>query len=229
MQAVQRLYRMRLDFALEPARRLLRETGDDDLIEPQRQAAIDVVRRLDYEHLLLLAEIHEEFEATWRPAERDAVVGQRLEIAAVMARAEALVIAGGHVAVLLNRLRLFSLVDLFGNLPILAWSAGAMALGERIVLFHDSPPQGPGNAEVLDQGLGLHQDVIPLPGASQRLRLDDQVRVSLFARRFAPDLCVPLDSGMSVHFRSGRWFPGRDSRVLTLDGRVANFDRELAA
>lgn len=41
------------------------------------------------------------------------------------------------------------------EVPIMAWSAGAMVVSERIVLFHDSPPQGRGNAEMLGPGLGL--------------------------------------------------------------------------
>ena len=49
-----------------------------------------------------------------------------------------------------------------------------MAISERVVLFHDSPPQGPGAAEVLDAGLGLVGDVVVLPQPEFRLRLDDR-------------------------------------------------------
>ncbi len=45
-----------------------------------------------------------------------------------------------------------------------------MVVCETVVLFHDSPPQGAGNAEVLDAGLGLARGVIALPHARRRLR-----------------------------------------------------------
>ena len=62
-------------------------------------------------------------------------------------------IAGGHVASLLNRLKLFDVLGLAAGKPIFAWSAGAMVLTDRIVLFHDYPPYGSDIAQVLDAGL----------------------------------------------------------------------------
>jgi hypothetical protein len=79
-----------------------------------------------------------------------------------------------------------------------------MALGPALVLFHDHPPQGGANAEVLDQGLGLLPRVLPLPHASTRLRLHDPARVALLARRFAPQACLTLDHGSFAHFADGR-------------------------
>jgi hypothetical protein len=113
--------------------------------------------------------------------------------------------AGGHVAALLNRLRLFDVASVVGERPIVAWSAGAMALSERIVLFHDSPPWGAGNAEVLDHGLGLCPGVLPLPHARRRLRLQDPRRVDLLVRRFAPLRCVGLDEGSKLRGRGAVW------------------------
>lgn len=238
LQALQHLYRMRLDFVLEPARRLLGRTGDPALLEPERESAIEAIRRLDREHLARVAEVHEEYEAEWRPTERDSVLRHRRELEEILGNCGAVAIAGGHVAVLLNRLRLFGIRELLdellqesgGDRPVLAWSAGAMALSERIVLFHDSPPQGAGNAEVLDLGLGLFRGLVPLPHAGVRLRLDDPIRVSLFARRFAPDACVPLDAETSVRWSDGEWHEGRATTVLRTSGRVEPWsERERAA
>ena len=103
--------------------------------------------------------------------------------------------------ILLNRLRLFDIGTLLADRNVVAWSAGAMALADRIVLFHDHPPQGAGIAEVADRGLGLFRGVIPLPNAGERLRLDDPQRMSLFARRFAPEQCVTLDRGAALIWR----------------------------
>ena len=62
----------------------------------------------------------------------------------------------------------------------------------RIVLFHDSPPQGPGNAEVLEPGLGaVRRTSCRCRTHAKRLRLDDPCGVALFARRFAPAPALP--------------------------------------
>src|SRR5205085_10471786 len=134
-------------------------------------------------HLAQCARVHREFDQAWRPLERPAVARHVAEIAAVMKRCSALAIAGGHVATLLNRLRLFGIEELLQQHAVFAWSAGAMAVSERVVLFHDSPPQGQGVTEVLDAGLGFIPGVVPLPQPESRLKLDDGERVSLMARR----------------------------------------------
>ena len=225
LRAMHRLYRYRLDFALEPARELLRREGDAELLEPERQAAIDAVREMDRCYLERIAHVHRAFEAAHPEGRHPALERQREEVAELIDGAAVLAIAGGHVAVLLNRLRLFRIAELISGLPVIAWSAGAMALAERVVLFHDSPPQGAGNAEVLDQGLGLFSGLLPLPHASRRLRLQDPCRVRLFARRFAPDICLPLDEGDAITCRGGHWRPAGTARSLAEDGHV----EELAA
>src|SRR5439155_21326348 len=109
---------------------------------------------------------------------------------------------------------------LAGGRPLFAWSAGAMAIAERVILFHDTPPHGPGNAEVLDAGLALAPGVVPLPHAHRRLRLDDPARISLMARRFAPASCVALDDGAALVRRERHWAPGPGARLLAEDGTL---------
>jgi len=221
LRAMQRLYRYRLDFALEPARELLRRDGEAELLEPERQAAIDALCELDRRHLARLREVHAEFERLHAPAERPAMAAHRSELAAILEGAAAVAVAGGHVAVLVNRMRLFGLAELLGELPVFAWSAGAMALSERVVLFHDSPPQGMGNPEVLDAGLGLAPGVVVLPHARRRLRLAEAARAAILARRFAPALCVPFDDGEPALTWDGeRWHRRQGSRWLTGAGAV---------
>jgi hypothetical protein len=195
LRQLQELYRLRLAPAVKTARLLLGREGDRKLLDPERRAAIRALRTLDAHHLKRLKAVHEEFEATAEPAARPALRRHRRELAAKLRGAGALAIAGGHVAVLLNRLRLFGVLELAPDLPIVAWSAGAMVLGQKVVLFHDHPPQGAGDAEVLEAGLGLFSDLVPLPHARHRLRLGDPGRVGLFARRFAPAACVAMDGG----------------------------------
>ncbi len=233
LREMHQLYRYRLDFTLEPARGLLRRTGNAALLEAEKESAVAAVRELDRQYLQRIVEVHRAFEQAHPPGSHPALESQRDEVAALVDDSTALVIAGGHVAVLLNRLRLFRFTELAAAKPLIAWSAGAMALAERVVLFHDSPPQGAGNAEVLDVGLGLYSGLLPLPHARRRLRLEDPFRVELFARRFAPDVCLLLEGGDEVTLDDGQVFTATrlrasgtmPARRLTADGHV----EELAA
>ena len=222
LKALQRLHRLRLDFVLEPARRLLRRKNPMDLLAREQDSAIDAIRSLDQHHLHRLREIHAGFGRRWSRRIRQATASHREELRAVLEASAGIAIAGGHVAVLLNRLRLFEIPQLIGDLPVIAWSAGAMALAKRIVLFHDRPPQGAGNAEILDFGLGLYDGVLPLPHARARLKLNDPVRVGLFARRFAPSACITLDEGSWWYHDKVRWTGGEGTFRLTPDGALEN-------
>ncbi|MCP3961148.1 MAG: hypothetical protein GY719_25155 [bacterium] len=224
LRKMQQLYRYRLDFTIQPARELLLREEDPELLAPETEAAIEALRRLDAEHLERIADVYRTFASEQPPERSSALMKQRAEVAEVLAGCDALALAGGHVAVLVNRMRMFGIAALATKLPVVAWSAGAMVLAERIVLFHDSPPQGAGNAEVLDHGLALFRDLLPLPHAERRLRLDDPYRVELFARRFAPALCVPLDPGDRVSRHRGGWRPGAPARRLSPDGRVEDLE-----
>ncbi len=217
---VRRLYRLRLNHAMDAARELLDRPEDPDLVAAEFEGAIDAVRRLDREHLDRVAEVNEAFEAEIDAPNRPSLAGPRKEVAEILGDSAALAIAGGHVAVLLNRLRLFGIADLVGDRPVIAWSGGAMVLGERIVLFHDSPPQGRGHAEVLEAGLGLHRGAVPFPHARRRLLLDDRERVTLLARRLEPLLAIPMDEGARADWNGAEWWLAPGARLLEADGSV---------
>jgi hypothetical protein len=155
-----------------------------------------------------------------RPGDRAAVQRERRELKAALDGCSCLLVAGGHIAVLLHRLRLFDLFGLYGDRPLVAWSAGAMALCERIVLFHDSPPQGSAHAEVMEAGFGLLPDMVVLPHAKKRLSVDDDRSVQVFARRFAPALCVLFDGGSRVDWNGTRWSAQPGTRRFSEDGWV---------
>jgi len=208
LRRIQEVHQVRLAYALDAARDLLARKGDIRFLGPERVAAVEAVRTLDREHFERVRDVHREFEERWHPADRPEVARHRAEIAAILADCDGLAIAGGHVAVLLNRLRFFALGDLAGDRTVFAWSAGAMALSERVVLFHDHPPQGAGNAEVLEEGLAFVPNVVPLPHARHRLDLEDPARVALFARRFTPASCLLLDEGARASF-NGTGLVGR--------------------
>jgi cyanophycinase-like exopeptidase len=177
-----------------------------------------MVRLLDSTHLARVRELHDEFYAAWRPEDRDVVARHREEVRAALSAADCLLVAGGHVAELLHVLHLFHVAP---HLPqrVVAWSAGAMALSTRVVLFGDRAAQGPAHSEVYDEGLGVIDGLVLLPHARRRLRTDDLGRMAVLARRFAPLACLVLDDGMRLDLRpDGELPPG--ARVVDATGRI---------
>jgi hypothetical protein len=176
--------------------------------------------RLDAHHLARVTEIDAEFEDRWRPEQRPALRRHLDAIDRQLESVEGICVAGGHVAILINRLRLFGLGPRVGGRAVFAWAAGAMAVAERIVVFHDSPPQGGAAAEVLERGLGLVRGLLPLPHAQRRLELGDPLRVGLFARRFAPDLPLAFADGARLLLRNGRIAAATGVRRLLTSGAL---------
>lgn len=212
------LYRARLAHSAQAWYDLGRRAGRSDLVDVERAAALDSLRNLDRHQAGRVAAISAEFDEAWTPAERPAVAPHVAEVARQVGDAEAVLLAGGNVAVLLNRLRLFGMDRLLRTKPVFAWSAGAMALSELVVLFHDTPPQGPGHPEVLDAGLALVRGVTPLPHGVARLKLDDLDRQQLFARRFAPSALTLLEEGTALSWNGRAW--------STVSGAPRRIDQE---
>jgi len=220
LRALQEVYALRLAHAKAAARELFAREGPPALLEPERRHAIEAVRALDEHHLRRVRELRREMEESHRPRRRPAVAREIAAVRREVERAAGVAIAGGHVAVLLNRLRLLGLDRMLRDRPLFAWSAGAMAVAERVVLFHDFPPQGAGDAELLDAGLGLCRGVVPLPHARRRLRLADPVRVALLARRLAPAAVLALDDGARVTTGEEGWRARGGVAQLTAEGAV---------
>ena len=213
------VYVLRLDHATAAVTELVVRDIHARVAASALDDAIAAVRAIDERHLELVAEVHDEFYDQMLPHEREPIAEHRDAVAALLERCAAVTVAGGHVGALLWCLNLFNVAPSLHRLPVVAWSAGAMAVSEQVVLFNDNAPDGRAYAEAYDTGLGLCRAVVPLPHARRRLSLDDPVRVLVFARRFAPAHCVVLDDGARVDCdESGCCPPG--TRVLTTDGRV---------
>ncbi len=196
------LYHLRLTPQLAACEELLsrvdldaHDRADDPLYDPEIDDAIEGVRRLDDHHLHRITELEAEMAERFAGDHVDhpVLLHHREQVADLVAASGALLLAGGHVGTLISVLRLFDVMNLAADKPVVAWSAGAMAIAERVVLFHDSPARGSGDAEVFGPGFGLVPGIIPLPHARHRLALADRRRVALMARRFAPSVCVGLD------------------------------------
>jgi hypothetical protein len=223
LRRLQDLYRLRLDKYLDAALELFQRDEPVDELPDARDGAVQALRDLDSHHVELLQRVHEEFEEELAAHPSAALQHQRGEVAELIASCGMVAIAGGQVATLLGRLRLLDVRRHLVNKPLLAWSAGAMVLTERVVLFHDRPPEGPGNAELLEPGLGLAPGIVALPHASARLRLDDLPRTSLFSQRFAPSVCVALDpyararwDGAQWRLQDGTWRIGEDGTLVPM-------------
>lgn len=219
LDELQQLYLLRLDHALDAVYALQRRPGSKALRAAAVTEAIEAVRALDGAHLARIDEVNAGFYEGWPPHDRPVIAHHRGVVSRLLSDVAALVVAGGHVGVLVSAMHLFNVAASL-HAPVIAWSAGVMAMSERVVLFHDRAVQGPGNAELHGPGLSLLRGVVPLPHASGRLLLEDAARMSVFARRFAPARCVLLDAGSRVDTDSDGDCPV-GTRVLAHDGAVS--------
>jgi hypothetical protein len=215
---LRQLYLVQLDAAVGAVYTMAERSVHRRITATALDDAEAVVRLVDERHIERIRAAHAEFYAAWRPQEREVIAAHRAEVRATLERCGALVIAGGHVGVLLRVLHLFH-VGPFVPPVVVAWSAGAMALTEEVVLFHDLARQGSSHPEVYDDGLGLVRGAVLLPHARRRLLVDDRTRMGVLARRFSPACCVVLDDGVRVDLGDGtRVAP--DARVVAADGRI---------
>jgi hypothetical protein len=221
LDELQQFYLVQLDHALRATYAVAqRHDGHPRTREAALADALAVVTMVDRNHVARVQEVRLAFYDAWRPEERPVVAEHREAVCRRLHEAVALVVAGGHVGELVRVLHLFHVAP---HLPahVVAWSAGAMALTERVVLFHDRAPQGPAHAEVYDEGLGLVAGAVLLPHARRRLDVDDRTRMGVLARRFAPASCVVLDDGVRVDLTGTGDLPG-NTRVVGADGRITS-------
>jgi len=219
----QDFYRIRLEHELEADRVIRQRVAPAEIVAEQAEASIGSIRELDRWHLSHCRMQHEAFGKRWRLRERPSVARHREQIADLVAGCEAIAIAGGHVASLINRLTLFGIGPLAGGRAVFAWSGGAMVVSDRVVLFHDDP-DGAGASEVLDAGLGLCPGVVVFPEPEKRLCLDRTDRVAGLARRFAPALCLALPARSRITWRGGRFSSAHGVQQLRADGEHVPFD-----
>jgi hypothetical protein len=220
LRHLQEIYRIRLDHASAAEEEVDAYDMPERMRDEMVSTSIDAIKALDTWHLEKCASVRAGFEDRVQTASRPEVARHREEIAAQLAGCAAVAIAGGHVAVLVNRLVLFGLAELIGARHVFAWSAGAMAITDRIVLFHDDPPQGQIARQVLDVGLGIVPRTVVFPTPERRLHLDATDRIALLARRFAPATCLVLPDRSFVTWNGQSY--GKTTGVIRLADNGAN-------
>lgn len=188
---------------------------------PWFQQAVANLREIDDIFLREVDRLHRRFDEETGPRWHPRVRGMVDTMREVLDRCDAVLIAGGHVGVLRNRLAFFGFDQWLQGRRLIAWSGGAMCISERVLLFHDHTNWGVGIAEYLDRGLGLLPGVVFLPHARARLDLEADDNVAILARRLAPRLALGLENGAVL--RGPDLVPtGRPGAALRLreDGRV---------
>ncbi len=222
-RAAQTVYRTTLDQALATVRLLATTAPAGAVATDELAAAFNVVRALDARHLTRITGLEANFRKRWATGRRRHVRRHRQAVDELLGSCSAVAVAGGHVGILTDLLRIFGLDRRLATRTVIAWSAGAMSLGRRVVLFHDTPPQGFGNPEVWGPGLGLYGRRLVFPHATTRLLTGDPLRVSILSRRFAPDVCTPMNEGDRLALGSVR--DRVESSVDTLDARGRLLER----
>lgn len=190
------------------------------------------VAQLQDADALFLAEcdrLHQKFAEEGRPDRHPLVRAVKARAVDLLAGCDALLIAGGHVGILRNRIAFFGIDSLLHTRPVIAWSGGAMVLADRILLYHDHTNFGVGTAEMLDRGFGMAPGVVYLPHARQRLSLGNSPSVGILARRLGPARAIALENGAWIE--DGRVRSTREGLVsrLTDAGDVVNVGSDDAA
>lgn len=231
---MQELYVIGLQQSVEALSRIrAHQPRDPEVHQLAVGDVLRIMRDLDERHVARVADLHQDFYATYRPQHRESVVAGRAEVGRLVAECDAVVITGGHVGVLLGALHMFNLAPVLAEAvddesdprgmharvrrPVIAWGAGAMALTERVLLFYDDSVVAPGVSEMLMDGLGLTRGLVALPSAKDRLDLRDVARMQTLAARCAPRLPLPLDTGEQVTLTQDGRVP-RGARVFGLQG-----------
>ncbi len=218
LEEQQAVYAVRLFHAIAA----LDEVNRRDKMPAVRAAAvadgIRALRALDAWHLDEVAASRQQFYRTTMIGERPNVAEHRRQLAEIVAESSGMVITGGHVGVLVHLLHVFGLAAMIKP-PVITWSAGAMALSDRVVLFGAHRPAGRRLPEVWAAGLGAYSAVLPFPHPRHRLPMHDPYQLALLARRFKGWTCLLFDDGVRVDLTDG-WPPPVGARWITRDGAV---------
>ena len=129
------------------------------------------------------------YDPAWRAAQ--ARLEQRI------LSANSIVLFGGQLDLLLDALRFFRLRDALAEAlrrgtQLVAMSAGAMVLCERVIVYDDMAATRR-DFQLYDRGLALVRDIQLFPHCTERIQTDDPDNLAYLARRFRHHACVGLN------------------------------------
>lgn len=222
MRRLREVNKIQLDHLLAIARELLKREFAGEAVGGPANLTLEQVRAVDREYLVLVDEVITRYDRMIDPKARPSVCHYRDEVLQRVHQCQALLIAGGHAGVLLNRLSLSRLLKHLA-VPVIAWSGGAMAMGDRLVFYHQFIPHATGDAELSRHGMKWFHSLLPFPRADERIKLDSQVEVALLARRFQPDVCLALDHDSSLEWDARSLVRAVGVRELQAGGHVTEW------
>ena len=122
--------------------------------------------------------------------------------------ANTIVLFGGRLDLLLDALRLFRLRDALAEAlrrgtQIVAMSAGAMVLCERVIIYDDMAATRR-DFQLYDRGLSLVRDIQMFPHCTERIQTEDPDNLAYLARRFRHHSCVGLNQRSFMLFEPGQ-------------------------
>lgn len=164
------------------------------------------------------------YEPAWRAAQ------QRLEQRIL--EANSIILFGGQLDLLLDALRFFRLRDALAEAlrrgtQLVAMSAGAMVLCERVIIYNDLAATRR-DFQLYDRGLSLVRDIQLFPHCTERIQTDDPDNLAYLARRFRHHACVGLNQRSFLLFeldpRRATSFGGDDCvYVFDPEGRKISY------
>lgn len=138
-------------------------------------------------------------------------IEQRRALCRRLLEASLIALAGGDPLTLLTALHFYELDGVFveavrRGTHVFGSSAGAMVMGQRIIVFHDRrlPRQ---EFLLLDHGIGLSRGVQIFPHVHDRLHTEDPFNLAYLSARFRHRLCVGLNAGSTLALQpdQGHW------------------------
>lgn len=191
------------------------EANDDHLVD-----LLDQIEQRTFDAVGLA------YDPAWRAAQ------ERLERRILAANS--IILFGGHLDLLLDALRFFRLRDVLAEAlrrgtQLVAMSAGAMVLCERVIIYNDFATKRR-DFQLYDRGLALVRDIQLFPHCTERIQTDDPDNLAYLARRFRHHACVGLNQRSFLLFEPGvhkAASVGEDDCVYVFDpeGRKLSYHR----
>jgi Peptidase family S51 len=209
-------------------RQLLRETLSTEL-----QQLLSNLQENDDRFVALLdrveARVFDDTGILYHPLWREA----RARLEARILSADVVLFFGGQLDTLLEGLRFFRLREPLieaarRGASFVAMSAGAMVLGERIIVYDDFAPERR-DFQLFDRGLGLVQKFQLFPHCMDRIQTDDPSNLAYLARRFRYHSCVGLNERSFLQlelspWRALSWGKGDGVYVFNEEGKKLRYD-----